>query len=772
MANRIKDIAVTATTPAGDDYLVLDGATNGTRKIVAGNALSAVTSVAGRTGAVTLSTSDISGLGTIASQAASSVSITGGVISGLTSLGIASGTVTSSSPAFDVTQTWNGSGVTFTAATINVTDTASAAASKLLDLQVGGASKLAIDKTGALTIAGTYKLSAGGGSFLFDHDVGINGWLVVKTRSIQLEGANLGVQMGLVGAMDVAIARNAAGVLEINNVTLGTYRDLLLRNLTASGNISASGNVTVTGNLTTNSGSAASPAIRLNDTANGLFYTGSNVVRVAAGGSEVATVSSTAATFVGAISASNLSGTNTGDQTITLTGHVTGSGTGSFATTIANGVVTNAMLAGSIDLAAKVTGTLPVANGGTGQTTAQAAINALAGATTSGQFLRGDGTNVTMSAIQAADVPTLNQNTTGTAANVTGTVAVANGGTGATTLAANNVLLGNGTSAVQAVAPGSSGNVLTSNGTTWTSAAVPAGGLTYLFKTANYTAADKQGVLADTSGGAFTVTLPATPATGAQVVVADAGGAWGTNNLTVARNGSTITGLAEDFVCNISGASVQLVYDGTTWEAYAQVGGNGGTAVTLNGTQTLTNKTINGSNNTITNVSLTTGVTGTLPVANGGTGVTTSTGSGDNVLSTSPTLVTPILGTPTSGTLSNCTVDGTNAVGFRILPQNSQSAAYTAVLGDSGKHILHPSADTTARTFTIPANGSVAYPIGTALTFVNQNGAGTVTIAITTDTMRLAGAGTTGSRTLAANGVATAIKITSTEWIISGTGLT
>lgn len=107
-----------------------------------------------------------------------------------------------------------------------------------------------------------------------------------------------------------------------------------------------------------------------------------------------------------------------------------------------------------------------------------------------------------------------------------------------------------------------------------------------------------------------------------------------------------------------------------------------------------------------------------------------------------------------------------------IIPQNSQSADYTLVLTDLGKHILHPSADTTPRTFTIPANASVAYPIGTALTFVNQNGAGTLTIAITTDTMRLASAGTTGSRTLAANGIATALKITSTEWIISGTGLT
>lgn len=133
----------------------------------------------------------------------------------------------------------------------------------------------------------------------------------------------------------------------------------------------------------------------------------------------------------------------------------------------------------------------------------------------------------------------------------------------------------------------------------------------------------------------------------------------------------------------------------------------------------------------------------------------------------------PALGTPVSGNLTNCTVDGTNEVGFKIIPQNSQSAAYTAVIGDSGKHIFHPAVDTAARTYTIPSNASVPYPIGTALTFVNQNGTGgVVTIAITTDTMRLAGAGTTGSRTLARNGIATALKITATEWIISGSGLT
>jgi uncharacterized protein (TIGR02145 family) len=83
---------------------------------------------------------------------------------------------------------------------------------------------------------------------------------------------------------------------------------------------------------------------------------------------------------------------------------------------------------------------------------------------------------VTDAKIAAVAGSKVSGNITGNAANVTGTVAVANGGTGATTLTANNVLLGNGTSALQAVAPGTSGNVLTSNGTTWTSAAASGGG--------------------------------------------------------------------------------------------------------------------------------------------------------------------------------------------------------------------------------------------------------------------------------------------------------
>jgi hypothetical protein len=111
-----------------------------------------------------------------------------------------------------------------------------------------------------------------------------------------------------------------------------------------------------------------------------------------------------------------------------------------------------------------------------------------------------------------------------------------------------------------------------------------------------------------------------------------------------------------------------------------------------------------------------------------------------------------------------------DSVGYVGIPVNSQSAAYGLLATDAGKSIVHPITDNNARTFTIPANGTVPFPVGTTITFINM--INTVTIAITTDTMYLAGAGTTGSRTLAAYGMATAVKVTSTSWIISGNGLT
>lgn len=112
-----------------------------------------------------------------------------------------------------------------------------------------------------------------------------------------------------------------------------------------------------------------------------------------------------------------------------------------------------------------------------------------------------------------------------------------------------------------------------------------------------------------------------------------------------------------------------------------------------------------------------------------------------------------------------------DAAGFRGVPQNAQTGNYTTVAADAGKHIYHASGAGAGDTYTIDSNANVAYEIGTAITFVNL-ATDTVSIAITSDTMYLSGTGTTGTRTLAQYGVATALKVDSTTWIISGSGLT
>lgn len=133
--------------------------------------------------------------------------------------------------------------------------------------------------------------------------------------------------------------------------------------------------------------------------------------------------------------------------------------------------------------------------------------------------------------------------------------------------------------------------------------------------------------------------------------------------------------------------------------------------------------------------------------------------------------VTPWVVSGTTSRLTWTVIQGliATSVAQAGIAQNSQSADYTLVLTDGGKHILHPASDTNNRTFTIPANASVAFPTGTVITFVNM--VNTLAIAITSDTLTFAGSGSTGSRSLAAYGVATALKIGTTEWLISGTNL-
>lgn len=104
-------------------------------------------------------------------------------------------------------------------------------------------------------------------------------------------------------------------------------------------------------------------------------------------------------------------------------------------------------------------------------------------------------------------------------------------------------------------------------------------------------------------------------------------------------------------------------------------------------------------------------------------------------------------------------------LGFKDIPQNARTAAYTLALADRGKHI-----SITTGGIVIPANASVAFPIGATIVIHNDS-AVAQTISITTDTLRQAGTANTGTRSIDAYGLATIIKVKATTWVISGAGL-
>ena len=276
-----------------------------------------------------------------------------------------------------------------------------------------------------------------------------------------------------------------------------------------------------------------------------------------------------------------------------------------------------------------------------------------------------------------------------------------------------------------------------------------------------------------------TITIdPTTAGVGGLVVIA---GNLQVTGTTTTINSTTVTTsdlniqLAKDAVnaaaangagLSVAGAGATLTYTSADdrWNLnkalnVSEISGNAATATKLATARNINGVAFDGT----ADITITATAT-SVPAANL-TGSTLSANVTASSLTSVGTLTSlAVTGTATIGTVSatNMTVGGT-AVGYLTVPQNAQGA-YTLVLSDSGKHIFTSSGGVT---WTIPANGSVAFPIGTAVTFVNQS-AVTCSIAITSDSMYLAGAGTLGTRTLAAYGMATAIKVSATSWMISG----
>jgi hypothetical protein len=224
------------------------------------------------------------------------------------------------------------------------------------------------------------------------------------------------------------------------------------------------------------------------------------------------------------------------------------------------------------------------------------------------------------------------------------------------------------------------------------------------------------------------------------------------------NNGTDVT----NAITNLpSGATVGGVAIGTTSGTVTSVDVSGGTTgLTTSGGPVTSSGTIT--------------IAGTLAVANGGTGITSFgtgvatalgqnvTGSGGIALATSPSFTTPVLGTPTSGNLSNCTADGTNAVGFKNIPAIAdKTAAYTLATGDVGKVV------------GVGSGGSIEIPDATFAAgdavLVFNNTTGDVTITCTITTAYIAGADAdVASVTLATRGVCNILFISGTACVLTG----
>jgi hypothetical protein len=263
------------------------------------------------------------------------------------------------------------------------------------------------------------------------------------------------------------------------------------------------------------------------------------------------------------------------------------------------------------------------------------------------------------------------------------------------------------------------------NGATGTAGSVQ----NWTLKTTTYTAVNKDSIAANTSGGAFTITLPATPSSGDFINIADSGHSFDTNNLTIARNGSTIELLAEDLVADVANIFITLIYDGTTWKVFTTAGTEGATGATgsqgvqgasgsigatgagLTGATGLAGATGSAGNNGATGSAGTNGATGTgVQGASGSAGTNGATGS----VGATGVGVTGATG-PTGATGA-----GTGGATGAIQNWSIKTTTYTAVNRDS------IAADTSGGVFTItlpatPSTGDFINIADSGHTFSTNN---------------------------------------------------